>query len=126
VTSGTEETGWVPGIPGMVDAHCHATEIWYEPIELLLFQMDRYGVERAVVSQIRGTHDNRYLLECGRVHRDRVATVVTIDLHREDGCAALRSLVADGARGARILAHERSPEPIRSRSGRRRRSSECR
>jgi hypothetical protein len=43
----------------VVDAHCHASEQWSEPIESLLFQMDHYAVDRAALIQIRGQFDNR-------------------------------------------------------------------
>ena len=41
----------------VVDSHCHASREWYEPIETLLFEMDRYGVEQAVLIQINGQYD---------------------------------------------------------------------
>jgi len=37
-----------------VDAHCHVSPCWYEPVESLLFQMDRNHVEQAVLVQYMG------------------------------------------------------------------------
>jgi len=42
----------------VVDTHCHASLDWYEPIETLLYEMDRNGVDRAVLVQINGQFDN--------------------------------------------------------------------
>ena len=44
----------------IVDTHCHTTPVWYEPVESLLFQMDRNNVEKAVLIQIMGNFDNEY------------------------------------------------------------------
>ena len=35
----------------IVDSHCHAARGWYEPIEVLLSQLDRNGVELAALIQ---------------------------------------------------------------------------
>ena len=37
-----------------IDTHCHASPTWFEPVELLLFQMDRNDVDKAVFIQHRG------------------------------------------------------------------------
>lgn len=42
----------------IIDAHCHATPDWHEPVEALLFQMERHGVEQAVLIQINGQYGN--------------------------------------------------------------------
>ena len=51
---------------GWVDSHCHVSPLWYEPVESLLFPMDRFGVEHAVLVQMFGQTDNDYLYECPR------------------------------------------------------------
>ena len=38
----------------IVDTHCHATPYWYEPVEILVKQMELNGVDRAVLIQIIG------------------------------------------------------------------------
>ena len=55
----------------IVDAHCHTTPVWYEPVESLLFQMDRNDVEKAVLIQIMGNYDNEYQFDCVAKHPDR-------------------------------------------------------
>jgi hypothetical protein len=43
----------------LVDSHCHALPHWFEPVEVLLHQMDANGVEKATLVQVRGQLDNR-------------------------------------------------------------------
>lgn len=38
----------------IVDSHCHVSSVWYEPIETLLAQMGRNGVQQAVPVQLLG------------------------------------------------------------------------
>jgi hypothetical protein len=45
----------------IVDTHCHALPHWFEPVEVLLHQMHANGVEKALLVQVRGQFDNRYL-----------------------------------------------------------------
>ena len=45
----------------IIDTHTHAGNNWFEPIEVLEFQMDRNGVDGAVLVQHGGTFDNTYL-----------------------------------------------------------------
>ena len=45
----------------IIDTHCHAGKNWFEPIEVLEFQMDRNGVDKALLVQHGGTFDNGYL-----------------------------------------------------------------
>jgi hypothetical protein len=48
----------------IVDTHCHAGINWFEPVEMLLHQMNMNGVQSAVLIQHGGNYDNQYLLEC--------------------------------------------------------------
>ena len=54
----------------IIDTHCHAGHNWFEPFETLLFQMDRNGVDGAVLIQHGGTYDNDYLSSAHRRNRD--------------------------------------------------------
>lgn len=93
----------------VVDTHCHATPYWYEPVESLLFQMDRYGVERAVLVQINGQTNNDYQFECVRRHPDRLASVVIVDASRPSALDELERLAERGARGVRLQPGTLSP-----------------
>ncbi len=93
----------------IVDTHCHVATAWYEPVESLLHQMDRNGVERGVLVQIRGQTDNSYQEECVRRFPDRLVSVVVVNTDRLDAPAELGRLVDRGARGLRLWADSRSP-----------------
>jgi L-fuconolactonase len=93
----------------IVDSHCHAARGWYEPIEVLLSQMDRNGVELAALIQINGQTDNSYQTECVKRYPDRLRSVVMIDASMSDAPAELERLVADGATGVRLPPGTRSP-----------------
>ena len=46
----------------VIDAHCHASLYWYEPVEVPSPQMDLNGVDQAVLIQIIGWFDNSHSL----------------------------------------------------------------
>jgi L-fuconolactonase len=93
----------------IVDTHCHAGTTKYEPIEVLLFEMERNGVEKAVLIQHMGNTDNRYLLECARHYPGRFSVVAIVDTEREDAPATLEKWAKEGASGVRLRATTRSP-----------------
>jgi predicted TIM-barrel fold metal-dependent hydrolase len=94
----------------IVDTHCHVSETWYLPVEDLLFQMDRAGVERAVLIQMRGEFNNDYQMGCLQRYPGRFASVVCVNTASADAPAHLRALAADGASGVRLGCNERSSE----------------
>jgi L-fuconolactonase len=93
----------------VVDSHCHASREWYEPIETLLFEMDRYGVDQAVLIQINGQYDNSYQAECVRHYPGRLASVVLVDWQQRDAPQTLERLADQGASGIRLNPNARSP-----------------
>ena len=94
----------------IVDTHCHAGRNWFEPIELLLYQMDANGVDKAVLIQHRGTFDNGYLLDCARGLPGRLSVVAMVDHESPDGAVALERWAAQGIKGVRLEPHYRSPD----------------
>jgi L-fuconolactonase len=92
----------------IVDSHCHASPHWFEPIESLLFQMDRNGVERAVLIQFNGQTNNDYLFECARRYPGRFAVVVCVDHASPRAVEELERLAARGASGVRLPPFARS------------------
>jgi L-fuconolactonase len=92
-----------------VDTHCHAGRNWFEPIELLLHQMNANDVDRAVLIQHRGTYDNGYLLECARRFPGRFAVVAMVDTSRPEAPSALEKWASEGVVGVRLGPTERSP-----------------
>ena len=93
----------------IVDTHCHAGLNWFEPVELLLHQMNANGVDRAVLIQHRGTYDNSYLFECASRFPGRFAVVVIVDTSHADATSALERWAERGAVGVRLGPTERSP-----------------
>lgn len=93
----------------IVDAQCHVSTVWYEPVETLLAQMDRNGVAQAVLIQRLGELDNRYQQSCRARYPERFASVVAVDPAARDACDALAALVEQGAAGVRLRPVARSP-----------------
>ena len=93
----------------IIDTHCHAATIWFQAVETLLDQMNRNGVDHAVLIQIRGMQDNAYLVECLRRFPDKFSVVVTLDPNSPDSPAQLEGLVKEGVEGIRLHAGARSP-----------------
>lgn len=95
----------------IVDTHCHASQEWFEPVETLLFQMDRAGVAQAILVQMLGQYDNQYQQGCVHRYPDRLASVVAVDLQRADAEVQLRQLHESGEIcGLRLPAQSAAPE----------------
>jgi L-fuconolactonase len=93
----------------IVDTHCHALPHWFEPVEVLLHQMNANGVEKATLVQVRGQFDNRYLMECVRRFPGRFSAVAIVDTERPDAPQTLEGWVREGAEGVRLAPTTRSP-----------------
>jgi L-fuconolactonase len=93
----------------IIDTHCHAAPVWYEPVESLVYQMDQNSVEQAVLVQIRGYFDNEYQFECEKRYPGRFVSVVLVDVQRPDAPDQLERLAVRGARGVRLAPDDRSP-----------------
>jgi L-fuconolactonase len=93
----------------IVDSHCHVATNWWEPVESLLFQMDRCGVERAVLVGDYSEPNNDYQTQCVRRFPGRFASVVVVDPSRPDAVAVLERLAGEGASGVRLRQMARSP-----------------
>ena len=92
----------------IVDAHCHVSLKWYEPVDTLLFQMDRCGVERACLVQMLGEFDNSYQSACVARHPDRLMSIAGIDAGADDALTKVQSAIDVGARGLRLRPDMRS------------------
>jgi L-fuconolactonase len=98
----------------VVDAHCHASPYWFEPVEVLLDEMLRNGVDKAVLTQFFGVYDNSYLIECMRRFPGRFAVIALVDVSSPDAPQQLEKWRELGARGIRFNTSMRSPgsDPI--------------
>lgn len=83
-------------------------------MEVLLYQMDANGVEKATLVQVRGQFDNRYVIECVRRFPARFCALVAVDTDRPDAPETLAHWVDEGAVGVRLGPAVRSPgsEPL--------------
>ena len=86
----------------IIDTHCHAGNNWFEPIEVLEFQMDRNDVDKAVLIQHGGTYDNDYLFAEAAKRGDRFKVAVLVDPESADPLGDLDRLAEQGAAGIRI------------------------
>ena len=96
----------------IVDTHCHTGIHKYEPIEHLLFHMDRSGVDKAVLIQYNGNSDNSYLVDCLRTHSDRLQGAMIVA--EDDDGSAIRRWADQSVGGIRLLADSRAscPDPL--------------
>ncbi len=100
----------------IVDTHCHAGLNWFEPVEMILHQMNLNGVAKALLTQHGGNYDNAYLLECIKRYPGRFKAIVGVDpadpnalstlekLSHEEGVCALRLRPVDRSPGKDPLA----------------------
>ena len=86
----------------IIDTHTHAGNNWFEPIEVLEFQMDRNGVDKALLVQHGGTFDNGYLFEEAAKRANRFKVAVLVDPESTDPLGDLERLAEQGAAGIRI------------------------
>ena len=80
----------------VVDTHCHALAYWFEPAEILLDEMLRNEVDKAVLTQFFGVYDNSYLVESMRRFPGRFSVVALVDVQRPDAGDRLEELAEAG------------------------------
>lgn len=93
----------------IVDSHCHTSDHWYEPVEVLIQQMHRTEIDAAVLMQHSGQYDNTYLLDCVREFPGVLAAAVVLDTSQLDAGDQLATLQSQGAAGLRLNPTTRSP-----------------
>ncbi len=93
----------------LIDAHCHASPQWFEPVEPLLFQMDANGVEKGVLTQVLGQFDNSYQRDCVARYPGRLASVGAVAPGAPDAVAEVRRWADTGMVGLRLRPEARSP-----------------
>ena len=96
----------------IVDTHAHASPYWFEPIEVLLFQMSSNGVDKTTLVAMDGQLDekhNRYLIECARRFPGRFSAVVVVDVNQTAAARMLKHWAKEGAEGVRLNVSTRSP-----------------
>ena len=92
----------------IIDTHCHTSQVWYEPIEVLLHQMDSNGIDVAILIQMASETDNSYQTSCVSQYPDRLVSVVAVDNKNSKAPEHLEKLVEHGAKGIRLSPDTRS------------------
>ncbi|MDA1220323.1 MAG: amidohydrolase family protein, partial [Chloroflexi bacterium] len=93
----------------IVDSHVHIALHTYEPVEMLLTQMQYNNVEKTVLVQSSSTTDNTYLIECKRRFPTRLAVVCRVDVDSPTATDDLQRWHDEGADSIRLRNFNRSP-----------------
>lgn len=96
----------------IVDTHCHAGLLKYEPVESLLHHMQSSGVEQAVLIQYQGNTDNAYLQDCLARYAGKLAAAMIVA--EDDDGSQVRHWAARGIGGIRLRLNARaaSADPL--------------
>ena len=89
-------------MPPIIDTHCHASPYWFEPVEILLDEMERAGVDQAVLTQFFGVFDNSYLLEAVARFPGRFAVIAIVDHTQPAAARQVAELHNQGVEGIRF------------------------
>ncbi len=92
----------------IVDTHCHASSRWYEPVDTLLFNMDRCGVGKAVLVQLLGSNDSSDMIAARNTHPDRFVYIGAIDPASPHCFRTIEATAAADSCGLRMRANWRS------------------
>lgn len=85
---------------GVVDTHCHVGLHKYEPVESLLFHMERAQVDQAVLIQYMGNADNSYIVECLARYPNRFSAAMIVA--PDDDGSQVRHWAEQGLSGIRL------------------------
>jgi len=89
----------------IIDTHCHIGLSKYEPVESLLFHLQRAGVAQAVFIQYMGNSDNAYLAETIAAYLGKFAAAMLVPT--DDDGSAIRHWAEQGVGGIRLAANFR-------------------
>ena len=84
----------------IIDTHCHAGVNWFEPIENLIFQMDKNFIDKAVLIQHKGSTNN-YLYECLNRFSNKFSIVPAVNWNKNLE-NQLEEFLNNGASGIRV------------------------
>ena len=87
----------------LIDAHCHASPFYYEPVESALESMLRNRVNQALLIPLAIADSlNPYMIECLRRFPGRFSVVATVDPQIPDAPYQLEKWAKQGAEGVRL------------------------
>ena len=79
----------------IVDGHVHVGLTKYVAVEVLLAQMESAGIDKALLVQYGGCHDNAYLKDCMDRYPGRFASLGAVDYDAADAGDRIRREVAE-------------------------------
>lgn len=94
----------------VVDAHCHVSPYWYEPVEALLDQMDRSDVRHAVLTCTNFQTSLAYEQRCAAEHPDRFSFIGNLKSATGTPQNVVADIVAQGATGLRVKLRGEHPD----------------
>ncbi|MBZ5665135.1 MAG: amidohydrolase [Acidobacteriia bacterium] len=80
----------------IVDCYAHVSRRKYQPVERLVEEMDRAGIDAAVLVQPLDDLDNGHLFEALTLYAGRFKAVGMVDTHSADGPRRISELVERG------------------------------
>ena len=86
----------------IIDTHCHAGRNWFEPLDVLLYQMETNGVSKAVLIQHRGVFDNSYLISSANKYPKTFKVCGILDPNESNPIQKLSQLKSEGVSGIRL------------------------
>ena len=86
----------------IIDTHCHAGKNWFEPIEVLIKQMELNNVDGSVLIQHNGVYNNNYLLEISKNYPKKFKVCVNLSPEDKNPLENLQNYKDQGASGLRI------------------------
>ncbi len=93
----------------IVDSHVHSNLHIYEPVEIVLAQMDLNSVSKTVLVQSTTTTDNSYLIESDLRFPGKFSVVCRVDVDDPRANEALELNRKSGVNGLRLRNFQRSP-----------------
>ncbi len=84
------------------DVHIHCSLVYFQPIESLVYEMDRAGVPHGSLTQFFGQYDNEYQFAVQKRFPGRFGNIVHVDGTRPDSPQLLKTYADRGACGVRL------------------------
>ena len=81
-----------------IDTHCHASPYWFEPIEVMIHQMELNSVEKSLLVQFFGVYDNDYLIQQAETYPQKFRVAGLVDHTKNHAKEEIETLSSRGVR----------------------------
>ena len=92
-----------------IDTHCHASPYWFEPIEVMIHQMELNSVEKSLLVQFFGVYDNDYLIQQAETYPQKFRVAGLVDHTKNHAKEDIENLSSRGVQAIRFTAGTKSP-----------------